>query len=279
MYILILLNILLILFNIINSSTDYSKFKQWTTEDLQKYTIKNYKNSYYYIVDPNNYIEEDEKEVLYYRLKDFYNKLNFNAIIIVINKISESEKIDIDKDENFDDEFTYENNKGNSSLNNSNQIENTNNIKNFLNKYNKLTLKENIISNDMNYFQCIFTINDIGMYCYTGKNVSKILLENEIENLLTYKDLLIKKNKTYEAIDQILVNFLYAHAKTSSDKFYAFIGTVSEFFVIIVVIGFYIYNSYNNKEDDNQTQNQNQNQKDVKKNNNKENKNKKEKNN
>ena len=259
----ILLNLFLILFNFISSN--YSNFQQWSTEDLKKYTIKNYKNSLFYIVDPNNFIEEDEKEVLYYRLKDFYNKLNINAIIIVINKISENEKIQNEKD--FDDEFSYENNNNNNSnINYNNQtIETTNNIKNFLKKYNKLTLKENIISNDMNYFQCIFTINDIGMFCYTGKNVTKILLENEIENLLTYKDLLIKKNKIYEAIDQILVNFLYAHAKTTSDKFYAFIGSISEFFVIFIVIAFYIYSSNQNNKNENQNSNNNNNNKKEKK--------------
>ena len=247
------MNIFLFLILLISTkSTNYSNFQQWSTEELKTYTIKNYKNSLFYIVDPNNFIEEDEKEVLYYRLKDFYNKLNINAIIIVINQISEKEKI---KDENFDDEFAYENNNNNNTNFNNQTLEITNNIKNFLKKYNKLTLKENIISNDMNYFQCIFTINDIGMFCYTGKNVTKILLENEIENLLTYKDLLIKKNKIYEAIDQILVNFLYAHAKTTSDKFYAFIGTISEFFVIFIVIAFYIYSS--NKNNDNNNNNNN----------------------
>ena len=247
------MNIFLFLILLISTkSTNYSNFQQWSTEELKTYTIKNYKNSLFYIVDPNNFIEEDEKEVLYYRLKDFYNKLNINAIIIVINQISEKEKI---KDENFDDEFEYENNNNNNTNFNNQTLEITNNIKNFLKKYNKLTLKENIISNDMNYFQCIFTINDIGMFCYTGKNVTKILLENEIENLLTYKDLLIKKNKIYEAIDQILVNFLYAHAKTTSDKFYAFIGTISEFFVIFIVIAFYIYSS--NKNNDNNNNNNN----------------------
>ncbi len=263
------MNIFLFLILLISTkSTNYSNFQQWSTEELKTYTIKNYKNSLFYIVDPNNFIEEDEKEVLYYRLKDFYNKLNINAIIIVINQISEKEKI---KDENFDDEFAYENNNNNNNTNFNNQtLEITNNIKNFLKKYNKLTLKENIISNDMNYFQCIFTINDIGMFCYTGKNVTKILLENEIENLLTYKDLLIKKNKIYEAIDQILVNFLYAHAKTTSDKFYAFIGTISEFFVIFIVIAFYIYSS--NKNNDNNINNNNNNLNNNKKEKNKKNK-------
>ena len=262
------MNIFLFLILLISTkSTNYSNFQQWSTEELKTYTIKNYKNSLFYIVDPNNFIEEDEKEVLYYRLKDFYNKLNINAIIIVINQISEKEKI---KDENFDDEFTYENNNNNNTNFNNQTLEITNNIKNFLKKYNKLTLKENIISNDMNYFQCIFTINDIGMFCYTGKNVTKILLENEIENLLTYKDLLIKKNKIYEAIDQILVNFLYAHAKTTSDKFYAFIGTISEFFVIFIVIAFYIYSS--NKNNDNNNINNNNNLNNNKKEKNKKNK-------
>ena len=83
------MNIFLFLILLISTkSTNYSNFKQWSTEDLKTYTIKNYKNSLFYIVDPNNFIEEDEKEVLYYRLKDFYNKLNINAIIIVINQIS-----------------------------------------------------------------------------------------------------------------------------------------------------------------------------------------------
>ena len=103
------------------------------------------------------------------------------------------------------------------------------------------------------------------MFCYTGKNVTKILLENEIENLLTYKDLLIKKNKIYEAIDQILVNFLYAHAKTTSDKFYAFIGSISEFFVIFIVIAFYIYSSNQNNKNENQNSNNNNNNKKEKK--------------
>ena len=235
---------------------------QWDYLSLANYIEKNFKNEKYFICDPHNYITEDEKEVITYRLVDILNRMYYYPIIIVLNKINKTE-LNIESDFD-DDEFNYQginSSKLNNNNNNVNKTENTN-IKNFIYNLNKKIFNGKTLSNiddDNNVLILFYTVEEIGLYLFRGENVSNVINDNETDDLLLYRDQLIKKKKIYPAVDDVLVNILYHHAKTTSDKIYAGIGSFSEWLVFILIAGYYIYNwgKGNQVQDNNNNQNNN----------------------
>ena len=222
---------------------------QWDYLSLANYIEKNFKNEKYFICDPNNYITEDEKEVITYRLVDILNKMYFNPIILVLNKIEKNNlKLNNTDDDYDDDEFSIQDLNSSFKLNNSNRNSNktqNNYLKNFIYFLNKKIFNEKILSNiedDNNILILFYTVEEVGLYLFRGKNVSKIITDNETDDLLIYRDQSIKKKKIYPAIDDVLINILYHHAKSTSDKIYSAIGNISEIIVFILIAGYYIYN-------------------------------------
>ena len=111
---LIIISIIFSLFELIknqeenkeNNNNEKKTPLKWTTQSLVKYTLKNHGKDNYFICDPLNYISEEEKEVIYYRLEAIYNKLNITTVFFVLDKIS-LEGLNItknDKDDQFEDE-------------------------------------------------------------------------------------------------------------------------------------------------------------------------------
>ena len=222
---------------------------EWDYSSVVNYIEKNFKNEKYFICDPNNYITEDEKEVITYRLVDILNKMYFNPIILILNKIEKNDiKLNHTNDDYDDDEFNIQNINSTFKLNYSNQnINKTQNtyLKDFIYFLNKKLFSGKTLSNiedDNNVLILFYTIEEVGLYLFRGKNVSKTITDNETDDLLIYRDQLIKKKKIYSAIDDVLVNILYHHAKSTSDKIYSAIGNVSEIIVFILIVGYYIYN-------------------------------------
>ena len=222
---------------------------EWDYSSVVNYIEKNFKNEKYFICDPNNYITEDEKEVITYRLVDILNKMYFNPIILILNKIEKNDiKLNHTNDDYDDDEFNIQNINSTFKLNYSNQnINKTQNtyLKDFIYFLNKKLFSGKTLSNiedDNNVLILFYTIEEVGLYLFRGKNVSKTITDNETDDLLIYREQLIKKKKIYSAIDDVLVNILYHHAKSTSDKIYSAIGNVSEIIVFILIVGYYIYN-------------------------------------
>ena len=220
---------------------------EWDYSSVAKYIEKHFKNEKYFICDPNNYITEDEKEVITYRLIDILNNMYFYPIILILNKIEKNDlKLNDTNDDYDDDEFNIQdlNSKLKNSNENINKTQNTY-LKNFIYFLNKKLFNGKMLSNiddDNNVLILFYTIEDVGLYLFRGKNVSKTITNNETDDLLIYREQLIKKKKIYSAIDDVLVNILYHHAKSTSDKIYTAIGNASEIIVFILIAGYYIYN-------------------------------------
>ena len=237
---------------------------EWDYSSVANYIEKNFKNEKYFICDPNNYITEDEKEVITYRLIDILNKMYFYPIILILNKIEKNDlKLNDTNDDYDDDEFNIQdlNSKLKNSNENINKTQNTY-LKNFIYFLNKKLFNGKMLSNiddDNNVLILFYTIEDVGLYLFRGKNVSKTITDNETDDLLIYREQLIKKKKIYSAIDDVLVNILYHHAKSTSDKIYSAIGNISEIIVFILIAGYYIYNwSKDNQNPISQNNNANQ---------------------
>ena len=220
---------------------------EWDYSSVANYIEKNFKNEKYFICDPNNYITEDEKEVITYRLIDILNKMYFYPIILILNKIEKNDlKLNDTNDDYDDDEFNIQdlNSKLKNSNENINKTQNTY-LKNFIYFLNKKLFNGKMLSNiddDNNVLILFYTIEDVGLYLFRGKNVSKTITDNETDDLLIYREQSIKKKKVYPAVDDVLVNILYHHAKSTSDKIYTAIGNASEIIVFILIAGYYIYN-------------------------------------
>ena len=237
---------------------------EWDYSSVANYIEKNFKNEKYFICDPNNYITEDEKEVITYRLIDILNKMYFYPIILILNKIEKNDlKLNDTNDDYDDDEFNIQdlNSKLKNSNENINKTQNTY-LKNFIYFLNKKLFNGKMLSNiddDNNVLILFYTIEDVGLYLFRGKNVSKTITDNETDDLLIYREQSIKKKKVYPAVDDVLVNILYHHAKSTSDKIYTAIGNASEIIVFILIAGYYIYNwSKDNQNPISQNNNANQ---------------------
>ena len=237
---------------------------EWDYSSVANYIEKNFKNEKYFICDPNNYITEDEKEVITYRLIDILNKMYFYPIILILNKIEKNDlKLNDTNDDYDDDEFNIQdlNSKLKNSNENINKTQNTY-LKNFIYFLNKKLFNGKMLSNiddDNNVLILFYTIEDVGLYLFRGKNVSKTITDNETDDLLIYREQSIKKKKVYPAVDDVLVNILYHHAKSTSDKIYSAIGNISEIIVFILIAGYYIYNwSKDNQNPISQNNNANQ---------------------
>ena len=237
---------------------------EWDYSSVANYIEKNFKNEKYFICDPNNYITEDEKEVITYRLIDILNKMYFYPIILILNKIEKNDlKLNDTNDDYDDDEFNIQhlNSKLKNSNENINKTQNTY-LKNFIYFLNKKLFNGKMLSNiddDNNVLILFYTIEDVGLYLFRGKNVSKTITDNETDDLLIYRKQAIKKKKVYPAVDDVLVNILYHHAKSTSDKIYSAIGNISEIIVFILIAGYYIYNwSKDNQNPISQNNNANQ---------------------
>jgi hypothetical protein len=253
---------------------------RWTTETLIKYTLKNHGKDNYFICDPLNYISSEEKEVIYYRLEDMYNKLNITTVFFVLDKIDlEGLNItnELDKDE-FDEEDDEFINKKNSTL----ELDNSTNItnktlvkteeerelefKSYIAEVRKKLFNRKIFAQKES--KCIigiYTVDDLGKYLYVGKDYRDMVNKEEIKYLLEGKEYLIGQKNLYFAVDNLFSNFLYRYSPSKLDKFNKFMGFMGEVLGIgAIIFSYYLMNK--KKEDQSNTiqRNQNNNKKEEK---------------
>ena len=263
-----------------------SKIK-WTTEALLKYTLKHHGKENYFICDPLNYITEEEKEVIYYRLETIYNKLNITSVFFVLDKISmEGLNItSIDNDDEFDDgEIVY--NKTNTQ-NNSTILQNTT-ANATMNKTDEMRKREFqiyiseikkklfnrkiFLDKESKCLIGIYTVEDLGKYLYIGKDYRDMVNEEEINSLLEGKEYYMEKGNLYLAVDNLFSNFAYRYAPGKIDKFNKFMGVMGEVLGIgAVIFSYFLMNRNQGEPQGNNEQNLNNNE------NNKDNQNKEDK--
>ena len=250
--------------------------KKWTTEALIKYTLKNHGNDKYFVCDPLNYISEEEKEVIYYRLEAIYNKLNITTVFFVLDKIS-MEGLNItsfDNDDEFeDDDIVIDNNKiKNDTAKSANITKNGTIIKSdedkkrefqiYISEVKKKLFNRKIFSDrESKCLIGIYTVDDLGKYLYVGKDNRDLINENEINSLLEGKEYLIQNGNLYFAVDNLFSNFLYRFAPGKLDQFNKFMGVMGEILGIgAIIVSYYLMNRKRDEqpvEQNNNNQNQN----------------------
>ena len=254
---------------------------RWTTEALIKYTLKNHGKDNYFICDPLNYISSEEKEVIYYRLEDMYNKLNITTVFFVLDKIDlEGLNItkELDKDE-FDDEDDEFDTKKNSTL----EVDNSTNITNktlvkteeerelefktYIAEVRKKLFNRKIFAQkESKCFIGIYTVDDLGKYLYVGKEYRDMVNKEEIKYLLEGKEYLIGQKNLYFAVDNLFSNFLYRYSPSKLDKFNKFMGFMGEVLGIgAIIFSYYLMNKKKEEQNNQNQRNQNNNKKEEKK--------------
>ena len=254
---------------------------RWTTEALIKYTLKNHGKDNYFICDPLNYISSEEKEVIYYRLEDMYNKLNITTVFFVLDKIDlEGLNItkELDKDEFDEEDDEFANNK-NSTL----EVDNSTNITNktmvkteeerelefktYIAEVRKKLFNRKIFAQKES--KCligIYTVDDLGKYLYVGKDYREMVNKEEIKYLLEGKEYLIGQKNLYFAVDNLFSNFLYRYSPSKLDKFNKFMGFMGEVLGIgAIIFSYYLMNKKKEEQNNPNQRNQNNNKKEEKK--------------
>lgn len=194
----------------------------WTIKSLSKYTIDEYAKKPFLLSDPINYINESQRKVIYIRLKDIYSKLNVSVFFFVVNKIS------------FKTESKEEIKNG----------------KEFALKLSEQMLKKSTI-NPRNLLLIIYSIEEKEIFIHKGEYLQEIITAEEDMNFNDYISFIKKPKDAYQAVDVFLTNFLYNHAKSTTDKILSSIGTFGEIFTIgavIFVILFYNFRRNNTEE-------------------------------
>ena len=237
---------------------------EWTTTELIKYTLEHHDKDKYFICDPLNYISEDEKEVIYYRLEGIYNKLNITTVFFVLDKISlqglnitklKHSKYEEDDDDEEDD-IVYDKSKvnitNNITLNKTlvkTEQERQQEFKAYINEVKSKIFNRKIFSDrESKSLVGIFTVDDLGKYIYVGKDNQEMITETDINYLLDGKDYLIQKGNLYLAVDNFFSNFLYRFAPGKMDKINKFIGYLGELLGFGAII--FSYYIMNRKKDD-----------------------------
>ena len=279
----LLVNISLILLLIISINTQEEKNNdndndsnkkvptEWTYQNLIKYTLKHHGKDKYFICDPLNYISEEEKEVIYYRLETMYNKLNITTVFFILDKIS-LEGLNISLlsnqfDEDEEDEIASKNNKDQNDNNSTNitingtlvktEEERQREFKIYIYEVKKKLFNRKIFADkESKSLVGIFTVDDLGKYLCVGRDYKDMINQEEINYLLEGKEYLMEKKNLYIAVDNLFSNFLYRHSPSRMDKFNKFMGFLGEMLGIgAIIFSYYLMNR--KKDESRSTQNTN----------------------
>ena len=275
-----------------NNNSDKKSTTKWTTQALLKYTLKNHGKDKYFISDPLNYISEEEKEVIYYRLDTIYTKMNMTTVFFIVDKISLEglnitnfrEKDEFEEDE--DDEIVYKTSNTQNTNNSTNVTVNGTLIKTeeerqrefqiYISEIRKKLFNRKIFADKES--KCligIFTVEDLGKYLYIGRDYRDMINQEEIKYLLEGKEYLMEKKNLYIAVDNLFSNFLYRYSPSKLDKFNKFVGFLGELLGLgAIIFSYYLMNrkkeqpitppSQNNKKENNKNEIKEENKDDKK---------------
>jgi hypothetical protein len=233
---------------------------KWTTQELLKYTLKKHYKDNYFICDPLEYISEEEKEVIHYRLDTIYTKMNITVVFFILDKISLDglnitnikEKDEYDDDDDEFEDIVYKPN--NTQINSSNITVNGTLMKTeeerqrefqiYIAEIRKKLFNRKIFTEKES--KCligIFTVEDLGKYLYVGRDYKDMINQEEINYLLEGKDYLMEKRNLYIAVDNLFSNFLYRYSPSKLDKLNKFVGFLGEALGLgAIIFSYYLMN-------------------------------------
>ena len=235
-----------------NDNNNKKSQKIWTAQALLDYTLKHHGKDNYFICDPLEYISEDEKEVIYYRLEAIYNKLNITTVFFVLDKISLEGLNITEQEEDEDDDIVYANNitKENNNSANINETlarleeKRQKEFKTYIAEVKKKLFNRKIFAEkESKSLVGIFTVEDIGKYLYVGRDYSDLVNQDEIKYLMEGEDYLIEQKNLYIAVDNLFSNFLYRYSPSKLDKFNKFMGFMGEMLGLgAIIFSYYLMN-------------------------------------
>lgn len=181
----------------------------WTPRQLATYVeeninVINQKNNFYYVVDPNEYLSEDQEMKMYELMKKIYEKRKVKVIFMVIHKMSEDYTTSISSFvEQYVDEFFNEQNVD-------------------------------------DYMFILFSIDDRQNNISTGEKVRKKFQDDVclyyLEELTNY----LQDGKYYEAFMKLL-DFIKKRKKTAQEEEESIFVICFCSIVCVVVFGFFVF--------------------------------------
>ena len=206
----------------------------WDPESLYEYTkvhflddnnpdkSTNLKNM---IVDPENYLKNNDISPLIKKMKLLYDKFEINNYIFIISNIkinqhNKTREIDMDKE-----------------------------TERFLTKFNYIMYRENNYYEDSMTLMSIIYINEAKIKVRTGIKLRNIIQEKDIINIISPKEIDLLEGKYYKVVNELIDDFHknYIENYTYYNSFYYKNKTrifFSIFFIILSSFLIFIYMNY-----------------------------------
>ena len=188
--------VLILLLLYINFDSIYSNEfinKEWDPELLYEYTKNNYlgnnpeknNNLKYMIVDPENYLKNNDLSEIIKGMKLLFDKFKINNYIFIISNIeikkykrNKTSEIDIDKE-----------------------------TERFLSKFNYIMYRENNYYDDSMTLMSIIFINEAKIKIRTGLKLRNIIQEKDLLNIESSREIDLLESRYYKVLKDLINDF------------------------------------------------------------------------
>ena len=202
----------------------------WEPESLYNYTKENFldnnnpkksSNLKYMIVDPENYLRNNDVSQIKEGMKLLYDKFEINNYIFIISNIkirqhNKTKEIDIDKE-----------------------------TERFLSKFNYIMYRDNNYYEDSMTLISIIFINEAKIKVRTGIKLRNIIQEKDIINIISPKEIDLLEGNYFKVVNELVKdyhknyveNYLYYNSffyKNKSRIIFSFICILSSFILIFL---------------------------------------------
>ena len=244
-------------------SGDVQEHKKMTYGKLSHYFFSVYKGQNYLIIDPENTISEDEKEVIYYRMETLSSKLKIKIFVFILKEFSEENLDDAEQNAEFLEEFnvTLSANSSESNVDFDGSF-----VRKKMEKY-VFLLREGMIKNEVMYREkeniliLLISLTTTQASLSSGLNVKKFISEEESNLILSSFSQNLSKKGIYQTLDTVMSDLVFRHCPSTMDNFWYYLSYFGEIAVFIAVVLAFSYtnndNGVNNVRVDNSSNNDN----------------------
>ena len=210
--------------------------EEWEPESLYEYTKKNYlennnpeksSNLKYMIVDPENYLKNNDLSEINQGMKLLYDKFKINNYIFIISKIKIREY----------------------KINNTKGLDIDKETERFLSKFNYIMYRENNYYEDSMTLMTIIFVNDAKIKIRTGLKLRNIIQEKDIINIVYSKEIDLLEGNYYYVVKELINDFYKNYIenyKYYNSFFYKNKSKIfsSSIFILLSFIFLFIYSNY-----------------------------------
>ena len=212
------INFILLIIIIVCCNSSTNRFQSWTPESLYKYAKDEYQKKYM-IIDPENYLINEDISLLKEKLRFIYKKFNIHTYIIFISYLDSSrynQNIDINEQ-----------------------------VQRFASTFNYLLSKDDSHYNDSMSLTTVFFIKQRKMRMRTGKLVKNTITDDDALKILNNRKDELRNEKyykvAYDLIDDIYSTYEYNLVYHES-FWYKHSGKITTILCIILGLLFILYN-------------------------------------